>query len=84
MNYVEQYQIAVNLTPVPKNEINRVLAEIDVAVRRNHRANAIERIRWPGGSFGPLSLAAREAIDRGDPMLLPVLETPGMTILIVD
>ncbi len=84
MNYDQQLKSAVELRPVPKDEINRVLAEIDRAVRQSHRANAIARIRWPGGSFGPLSLAARKAINRGDPMLLPVLETPGMSILIVN
>ena len=84
MNYVTQFKSAVELRPIPKNDVSRILAKIDIAVRQSNRAAAIARIGWVSGTFGPLSFEAREAINRGDPMRLPILEQPGMSILIVD
>ena len=84
MNYVEKSKSAIELKPVPSGDVARILAEIDIAVRQSNRAAAIARIGWVGGSFGPLSLAATKAINRGHPMRLPILEQPRMSILIVD
>ena len=75
---------AVELRPIPKNDVSRILAAIDIAVRQSNRAASIARIGWVGGSFGPLSLAAMKEINRGHPMRLPILEQPEMSILIVD
>ena len=86
MNYVEQSQIAVKLRPVPQEAINRVLAAIDRVVlgQSSNKASAIERICWPGGTFGPLSPSDKKAINTGAPMLLPLLENPQVIIMVVN
>ena len=84
MNYVEKSKSAVELKPVPSDDVARILAEIDIAVRQSNRAAAIARIGWVGGTFGPFSLAEKNAINKRHPMRLPVLNQPKMSILIVD
>ena len=84
MNDVEQTEIAEEIKPVPKRDLNPIFAEIDVAVRAILKTHGIARIQWSGGTFRKLGPEGWEFINRRYSPSFPILKEPILSILVVD